>query len=301
MEYIRESNMTVTTGITQEILENAVGSGEIFCAKALIYENGKGLHFNLNGIKGIMPKEEVLYTPNNSIVKDAAVITRINKNVCFEVIGFEAAPEPVAILSRKVVQQKVFDDFIKNLSPGDVIPCCVTHVDTFGVFCDMGFGITALLPIDFISVSRINSPADRFCDGQNIFACVKSISPDGKIVLTHKELLGTWLENAMMFTPHTTVTGIVRSIEDYGVFIELSPNLAGLAEATSDVDVGDVVNVYIKSILPDKMKVKLVILNKEKKQNYTSEIPYFITDGHIYHWQYSTDSGIKNICTDFTI
>ena len=300
MEYIRESNMDITTGITQERLENAINTKEIFCAKALIYDKEKGLFFNLNGIKGIMPKEEVLFAADGSDIKDAAVVTRINKNVCFEVIDFKNEPEAAAILSRKNVQQKIYNNYISQLKPGDVIPCCVTHVDSFGVFCDIGYGITALLPIDFISVSRINSPADRFCAGQNIYACIKSISADGKIVLTHKELLGTWLENAMMFTPHTTVTGIVRSIEDYGVFIELAPNLAGLAEVCSDVVVGDVVNVYIKSILPHKMKVKLVILNKEKNQNYTNDIPYFITDGHIHHWQYSTDSGIKNIFTDFT-
>ena len=301
MEYTRESNMDITTGITQEKLEEAINTKEVFCAKALIYDKENGLFFNLNGIKGIMPKEEVLFTADGSDVKDAAIITRINKNVCFEVIDFKNDSEPVAILSRKNVQQKLYHNHICHLIPGDVIPCCVTHVDSFGVFCDIGYGITALLPIDFISVSRINSPADRFVAGQNIYACVKSIHPDGKIVLSHKELLGTWLENATMFTPHTTVNGIVRSIEDYGIFIELAPNLAGLAELCPDIQVGDVVNVYIKSIIPHKMKVKLVILNKEKSQNYINDIPYFITDGHIQHWQYSTNSGIKNIFTDFTI
>lgn len=33
-----------------------------------------------------------------------------------------------------------------------------------------------------------------------------------------------------MFQPGETVTGTVRSIETYGVFVELTPNLAGLAE-----------------------------------------------------------------------
>ena len=301
MEYIRESNMTLTKGMTQEMIENAIGSGRIFCGKALIYESGKGLHFNLNGIKGLMPKEEVLYTADGSSPKDAAIITRINKNVCFEIIGITDDASPVAILSRRNVQKRVYDEYISQLIPGDVIPCCITHVDSFGVFCDIGCGVNALIPIDFISVSRISSPADRFTVGQNIFACVKSISPDGKIVLTHKELLGTWLENAAMFTPHTTVCGIVRSIEDYGVFIELSPNLAGLAEADNDVAVGDVVRVYIKSILPNKMKVKLVILGKETADAFNNETTYFITDGHIDSWRYSTDSGIKNIYTDFTI
>ena len=301
MEYTREYNMDVTPGITYEKIEKAIQRKEIFCAKALVYEHGKGLHFNLGGIKGIMPSEEILYTIDGSPVKDAAIITRINKNVCFEITSISDNDPPVAFLSRKNVQKRIYEQYVSKLSPGDIIPCCVTHVDTFGVFCDIGYGITALLPIDFISVSRIASPADRFYVGQNILACVKSISADGKIVLTHKELLGTWLENANMFTPHTTVCGIVRSKEDYGVFIELAPNLAGLAEVCDDVEVGDVVNVYIKSILPAKMKVKLVILNKTSASEYTNDIPYFITSGHISSWRYSTDNGIKNIYTEFDV
>ena len=53
---------------------------------------------------------------------------------------------------------------------------------------------------------------------------------------TIRELLGTWEENAELFTPGETVTGVIRSIEDYGVFIELMPNLAGLAELEERIE-----------------------------------------------------------------
>ena len=100
------------------------------------------------------------------------------------------------------------------------------------------------------SVSYTHLPSERFTVGQNIFACVKSIDENERIVLTHKELLGTWQENADLYTPFSTATGIVRSIENYGIFIELTPNLAGLAEVCEGVSPGDRVNVYIKSIIP---------------------------------------------------
>ena len=234
-------------------------------------------------------------------MKEAAIITRVNKNVCFVVSDIKnTATGTVIYLSRKEVQKKAYNNYVAKLQPGDVIPCCVTHVDSFGVFCDIGCGITALMPIDFMSVSRINSPADRFYAGQNIFACVKNVDENGRIVLTHKELLGTWLENAQLFKRQSVATGIVRSIEEYGIFIELMPNLAGLAESCDGVKIGDAVNVYIKSILPEKMKVKLVIISKAENSMPSKEIEYFITEGHIDFWRYSTDSGIKNIYTDFT-
>ena len=300
MEYIREANMEVTVGIDMDDIKRACDRNEILCAKALIYEKNTGLHFNLGGYKAIMPADEVAFSPGNLPVKEAAVVTRVNKNVCFVITGIDySLMEPVVYLSRRLVQEKVYKEYVSKLTPGDVIPCTVTHVDSFGVFCDIGCGITALLPIDFISVSRINSPADRFENSQDIYACIKNIDDSGRIVLTHKELLGTWLENARLFRPHTSAIGVVRSVESYGIFIELAPNLAGLAECCEGIQPGDVVNVYIKSILPEKMKVKLVIMSKLKNFEIDRNIYYFITQGHIQRWRYSTDSGIKNIYTIF--
>ena len=132
----------------------------------------------------------------------------------------------------------------------------MTHLESFGAFCDIGCGVPALLPIDCMSVSRIQSPADRVHEGQDILCAVKSRDTEGRIVLTMKELLGTWLENAAAFAAGETVVGLVRSVEPYGVFVELAPNLAGLAEAAPGLDCGQLVSVYIKSIIPEKMKIK---------------------------------------------
>ena len=65
--------------------------------------------------------------------------------------------------------------------------------------------------------------------GQQILCAIKSRDLQGRFVLTIRELLGTWEENAAGFTVGETVVGIVRSVEEYGTFIEIAPNLAGLA------------------------------------------------------------------------
>ena len=126
-------------------------------------------------------------------------------------------------------------EYIEFLSPGDIVDVRVSHIESFGVFCDIGAGISALMPIDCISVSRIPHPSARFFVGQKIKAIVKSKDLQGRITLTHKELLGTWEENASLFSVGETVPGIVRSVENYGIFVELTPNLAGLAEFNPDV------------------------------------------------------------------
>lgn len=300
MEYMRETDMEQTADFSRRALEKALKNKEVLCARALVYEKGVGLHFNLGGYRAVMPTEEVSFSADGTPAKEVAVVTRVNKNVCFVITGADFdAQRPTLTISRRIAQKMVYDGYISKLKAGDVIPCTVTHVDNFGVFCDIAMGISALMPIDFISVSRINSPADRFSPGDKIFACVKSTDSHGRIVLTHKELLGTWMQNAEMFTPLTTVSGIVRSIESYGIFIELAPNLAGLAEVCEGIEVGQKVNVYIKSILPDKMKVKLVIMSIDKADDTPPPIKYFIKSGHIDSWVYSTVNCKKQIKTDF--
>lgn len=300
MEYMQEATLTSPCIFTLDKLIESCNKEEIMCAKALVYDKGKGLRFNLGGYEAFMPNQEVYLPFGSESIKEAAIVTRVNKYVCFTVTGYtKTNGEYVFEISRRNAQKIAYDKYISKLVPGDIIKCTVTHIDNFGVFCDIGYGINALLPIDFISVSRIQSPLDRFCVGQSIYACIKSCDENGRIVLTHKELLGTWLENASLFKVGSCVSGVVRSIEDYGIFIELSPNLAGLAESCEGINIGDTVNVYIKNILPDKMKVKLVIISTLKEENFTPKIKYFHTDGRISHWKYSTENCMKIIETIF--
>ena len=114
-----------------------------------------------------------------------------------------------------------------------------------------------------------------------------------------RELLGAGGENAACFAGGETVVGIVRSVEEYGVFIEIAPNLAGLAEPDRALRPGQAVSVYIKSILPDKMKIKLVVVNKELNQPLRFEPHYFVTRGRLRRWTYSTPQSRKQIETVF--
>ena len=135
---------------------------------------------------------------------------------------------------------------------------------------------------------------------EEIDVIIKSIDYEsGRVYASIRELLGTWEENAVMFSPGETVAGIVRSIEDYGVFVELAPNLAGLAEPKEDLKVGQKVSVYIKNLLPDKMKVKLIIIDTFTSENYQTKLQYFCNEDHIDSWQYSPDCCKRKIYSEF--
>lgn len=270
-------------------LGRAMAEGKILEAMAVMCDGELNITVDLCGIKGIIPKEEVLYSEGEA--KDIAVITRVGKAVCFKVMGIETGQEgkPIAILSRRAAQMECMHSYVMSLISGDIIDARVTHLEQFGAFVDIGCGIVSLLSIDCISVSRISHPKDRFTVGMPIKTVVKSIDYDtGRVYVSHKELLGTWEENAAAFNVGQTVAGIVRSVEEYGVFVELAPNLAGLAEVREGISVGQTAAVYIKNMIPERMKIKLVIIDASKGDGRISAPAYYISEKkHINEWVYS--------------
>ena len=284
-------------------LERAMREGKILEAPAAMCDSDMNLYVDLGAVRGVIPRAEVALSKAEEEIKSIAVITRVGKSVCFKVTAIEEKNgDTVAYLSRRAAQAECKREYINDLIPGDVLRAKVTHTESFGAFVDIGCGIVSLLPIDCISVSRISHPSDRLCAGEYIPVIVRSVDRENdRVFVTHRELLGTWEENAAAFSPAQTVSGIVRSIEEYGIFVELAPNLAGLAERKEGVKVGDVASVYIKSILPERMKVKLVIVDSAPGV-YTMKRKYFIdTDrtSHIDRWRYSPEGCSKVVETVF--
>lgn len=281
-------------------IKAAIDSREIFEGRVLMCDREHNLHIDLGFMRGIIPRYEGAYGIIEGTVRDIALISKVGKRVCFRIMGFhrDENGNMWAVLSRRSVQIDCIKEYINHLNPGDIVDTSVTHLEKFGAFIDIGAGINSLIPIDMLSVSRISHPAERLNEGQQIKAVLKS-REGGKLTFSLKELLGTWQENADLFSPGETVTGIVRSIEAYGVFVELTPNLAGLAEADENLKIGSRVSVYIKSIIPEKMKIKLVIVDAFDEIPNPEEPAYFISENHIDFWQYSPDGAVKDICTKF--
>jgi len=270
-------------------LREALETGAILEAPVQRCDVDHALHLSLGGVQGVIPREEAVAPWISGAERDIAVLSRVGKPTCFTVTALEADEKgaPAARLSRKAAQERAMDFFLERLESGSVLTGRVTRLESFGAFVDVGCGIVAMLPIEHISVSRISHPRERFQPGQKILAAVWSMDREARrITLTHRELLGTWLENASRFRPGETVRGVVRTVKDYGSFIELAPNLSGLADAREHLSPGDGVSVYIKSIRPERMKIKLQVIEKLPPAP-PEPIRYQVTDGKLDHWVYS--------------
>lgn len=241
----------------------------------LAYQNGKilqgyvnscdsnyNLHINLgNNIEGILPRNEL---ENINIDEYGYCNPNICKNKVNNYIQFKVKDiGDKIILSRKSVQDEVLDWVKNELEPGKVVNGIVKNIRKFGVFVEIGGGVVGLLHIEDISISRIKSPEERFTIGQKINVMIKSVDKESnRIILSYKELLGDWEENIKGYEEKTVVEGTIKEPDKFknGIFIELKPNLVGLAEYKEGFSYGQKVKVYIKKIIKDKKKIKLLIV-----------------------------------------
>ena len=215
-----------------------------------------------NGLVGKIPREEVeaIKTDENGLPRTNLCSGKVHKFVQFKIKDVE---ENELILSRKQVQKEAINWVKNDLEVGQKVDGIVKNIKPYGAFIEIGGGIVGLAHIEDLSVARIKTPYERLKIGQKLEIVVKSINREqGKVILSYKELLGSWEENASKFTAGSRVKGKVRETEKNknGIFIELTPNLVGMAEYEDGLEYGQDVDVYIKKIDYDRKKVKLLIV-----------------------------------------
>lgn len=265
-------------------MKKAMEKGMILEGVAVKCDSNLTLTVSLGDRTGIIPRSEAAIGSPDGTIRDIAIISRVGKPVSFHIA--EISGDNI-ILSRRSAQQAARAYFLENIVLWDVIPATVTHLEPFGAFLDIGCGLPAMMGIENISTARIPHPSHRLNLGQHIHAAVRQIDyENGRFALSLKELLGTWEENAAEFTLGETVQGIVRSVKPYGAFVELTPNLSGLTEPLDGINAGDLVAVYIKAIIPEKRKIKLIIISKLDGDPPKSELKYYLTSGNVGSWDY---------------
>ena len=295
------------------MLRRAVSDDTVLEGTVQRCDGDLNLYLQLGSTFAKIPREEVTAPWISGADREIAVLSRVGKQVCFTVesLSADAKGAPTALLSRRKVQEQAMEEMRRGLKPGAVVVGKVVRMEPFGAFVDIGRGIVALLPTEYISAARIRHPNERFRVGQKILAVVKVFDRENRrITLTHRELLGTWMENASRFRPGgavgrfsegDTVRGTVRGVMDYGCFVELAPNLSGLTDQREDLREGDGVSVTIRSIRPERMKIKLQVIEVLPPAEPPETLPYWITDGVLDRWIYSPANCERPpVVTEFT-
>lgn len=215
-----------------------------------------------NGVSGIIPREEVeeINLGSDGLPKVNLCAGKVNRYVQFKQKGKDGDN---LLFSRRDVQKEVLDFVKNNLEVGQIVNGIVKNITPYGAFIDIGGGVVGLVHIEDLSIARIKSPFERIKIGQKLNIMVKSIDREtGRVNLSYKEILGNWEENVQNFFVGMKTKGIVRETEKNknGIFIELTPNLVGMAEYKEGLNYGEKIDIFIKKIDYDRKKIKLVVV-----------------------------------------
>jgi len=284
-------------------LEQKMATGEII--EAPVKEIVKGGLVVDAGLRGFIPASMV----ERHFVEDFSGY--LGKTLRLKVVEMDKEKNKVilshkAVLEEEAKQQK--QSVLENLQPGQVLDGTVQRLTDFGVFVDIG-GVDGLVHVSELAWNRVEKPSDVVKEGDKVKVKVLKVDKENeRISLSIKETQpGPWAEAGEKFKKGDVVTGTVKRLVSFGVFVELAPGIEGLVHISQlankhvntpseVVKEGQEVQVKILDVLPEEQRISLSMraLNEERpepkerpnrreEQSYTQENqPLGVTLGDLF-------------------
>jgi small subunit ribosomal protein S1 len=188
------------------------------------------LKVDLNGVEAFLPGSQIDSRPA------ASLDSYIGQEIEAKIIKFSRRRNNI-VLSRKVLTDEVVnaqkEQTLANIDVGYVVEGTIKNLTDYGAFVDIG-GIDGLLHVTDMSWGRLNHPGDMFKPGEHIQVKVLKLDREkDKISLGYKQLQpDPWSTVIEVYPVDAKVKGIVSSVTDYGVFVELEPGVEGLVHVS---------------------------------------------------------------------
>lgn len=264
-------------------LKKLASDATIISAEILDANRG-GLLIKANRITGFLPVSQlspehyprVQGGDKNKILEKLK--TYIGSQFDVKVITVDDEAEKM-IVSEKAAWEEQQHGVLSKYSIGDVIEGTVTAVTDFGAFVEFGEKLEGLVHISELAWQRIDDPKEVVAVGQAVKAKIINLQ-GSKIFLSMKSLIADpWKQVGERYAVGQVVKGKVLKINPFGLFVELDPEIHGLAHISElsdkpveDVNTiakpGEVRDFVIVSMEPEQHRLGLSIKRigqKEKK------------------------------------
>jgi small subunit ribosomal protein S1 len=189
-----------------------------------------GLKVDLNGVEAFLPGSQIDSRPASSLD------SYIGQDIEAKIIKFSRRRSNI-VLSRKILTDEVVnaqkDETLSKIELGQVVEGTIKNLTNYGAFVDIG-GIDGLLHVTDMSWGRLNHPSDMFKPGDHIQVKILKLDREkDKISLGYKQLLpDPWSTVIEVYPVESKVTGLVSSVTEYGIFVELEPGVEGLVHVS---------------------------------------------------------------------
>ena len=231
------------------------------------------------GVEGLIHVSEMSWTKK---IRHPSQVVEIGDIVDVVVLDINVPKRRIALGMRQV-EPNPWDIIEEKYPVGSIVKGKVRSITDFGIFVGVEEGIDGLVHVSDISWSkrRIN-PADMFKVGDEVEAVVLNIDREnGRFSLGIKQLTpNPWEVVAEKCKPGAVIKGVITTITDFGLFVEIEDGIEGLVHVSeipkdtplSKYKVGDEIEAKVINISPREKKIGLSIKRlEEKKREYIKD------------------------------
>jgi len=231
-----------------------------------------------NDIEGFLHISEITWSKN---VKNPNDYLELGQEIDVEVIEINPKTHKLRV-SLKRLLPKPFDEFLKKYNEGDIVTGVVTSLTDFGAFVRID-GVEGLLHNQDISWDKNTKARDVLKSGDEVEVKIAKINEqDQKISLNRKTLLESPIDKfAKTHKVNDVVSGTIRDIKDFGVFVSLEDGVDALIRdedltplVKEELEAGQEIEAAIANIDTRRDRIRLSVkkLDYIKNQAMLEEI-----------------------------
>ncbi len=231
-----------------------------------------------NDIEGFLHISEISWNKN---VKNPNDYLTVGDEIDVEVIEINSNTHKLRVSLKKLLP-KPFDEFLKNYNEGDIVTGTITSLADFGAFVRIS-GVEGLLHNQDISWDKNTKAKEVLKSGDEIEVKIAKINAeDQKISLNRKTLLESPIDKfATTNKVNAIVTGTIRDIKDFGVFVSLEDGVDALIRdedltplVKEELEAGQEIEAAIANIDTKRDRIRLSVkkLDYIKNQEMLEEI-----------------------------
>ncbi len=188
------------------------------------------------GIEGLVHISEMSWTKR---VNHPSELVQIGDQTDVVVLGINKEKQEIS-LGMKQTQPNPWDQASSKYPPGAMVEGTVRNLTNYGAFVEIEEGIDGLLHVSDMSWTRkISHASEMLQKGDKVSCQVISVDQQRKrIALGLKQLQEDPWENLIpnKYHPGAVATGTVTKLTNFGVFVQLEPNLEGLLHISELAD-----------------------------------------------------------------
>ena len=189
-----------------------------------------GAFIDLGGIDGLLHITDMSW----GRVNHPSELLNVGQTVPVVVLKYDESHERVS-LGMKQLHDNPWENVEAQFKPGSVVKGAIVSVTDYGAFVKLEEGIEGLIHVSEMSWSKkVKHPSKIVNVGDQVEAVVLEVSAENqRISLGLKQLTpNPWEELAKELPVGSKITGTIRSITDFGIFVNVKNDIDGLVHVS---------------------------------------------------------------------